>query len=286
MGTPPVPGSISSHFEHPHSAAMGGHCRKSEQLLESELGFLDESFPQALIPLSLAQLLRTPQPSKAQSSPKASGIYERRNLPPLWVFTSPVLQHSGQLWARWHSWSSQPDPLPKAVSALGNTTAECWGAFPLGQGKGSSCSSMTWLWCHGCFRCFSLSVSGLLEQRFGCNSVIRVSCLHPTRFCWQGHAPGRDTQSGWVNSNGCQQGRLTAEVKRLSAELCWMISVQPEPQTLPYKPRWAQEEAQPSLFWRCTISSQIRTWFREISFEIKCSTASEIHVKTGKVLGG
>lgn len=129
----------------PTLTAMGGHCTKPVQLLESELGFLEESFPQALIPLSLAQLLRTSQPSKAQPSPKASGICERRDLLPLWVFTSPGLQHSGQLW---RSWSSQPDPLPKAVPALRNTTAECWGAFPLGEGKGSSWSLLTRLW-HG-----------------------------------------------------------------------------------------------------------------------------------------
>lgn len=77
-----MPGNISSHVEHPHSAAMGGHYTKSVWLLESELGFPDESFPQALIPLFLAQLLRISQPSKAQSSPKASGICERRNLLP------------------------------------------------------------------------------------------------------------------------------------------------------------------------------------------------------------
>lgn len=74
----------------------------------------------------------------------------------------------------------------------------------------------------------ALGVSSLLVQRFSyklslaITQFIRVSCLHPIRFSWQGHAPGSDIQFGWINSNGCQQDRLTAEVKRLSAELCWM----------------------------------------------------------------
>lgn len=212
MGTPPMPGSISRHFEHPHLAAMGGHCTKSVQLLESELGFLKESFLQALIPLSLAQLLRTSQPSKGSIFPRSlRNLWEEEPASTV-SFSSPGLQHSGQLWTRWHSWSSQPDPLPKAVPALRSTPAESW--------EKVKASPLWWVW-HWVFQVSWCRGSAVTQ-------FVRVSCLHPTRFSWQGHAPGRNIQFGWINSQGCQQERLPAEVKRLSAELCWMFSVQPE----------------------------------------------------------
>lgn len=57
--------SICSHAEHLQSATTRGQCAKSLRLLESVLGFPEESFPQGLILLPLAQLLTTPRPSNA-----------------------------------------------------------------------------------------------------------------------------------------------------------------------------------------------------------------------------